>query len=172
MKVVRVVIAVVVAAVIAGGVLALVNRGQNPKPVAVHPHVAIAPAASTPGKDGKVYGTTMTPQQAADAVIEDGVHPDLVPLKPAEFDAPVARYRRYARGQAEAMISSAETLQRAAKRHDEPAARRAWAESFDRWLLVGAAYGALGDLDASLTGALATLERDPLDRSAARSLAR
>jgi high-affinity iron transporter len=36
---------------------------------------------------------------------------------------------------------------------------------------MGAAYGALGDLDTQLTGALATLERDPLDRRAAASLA-
>src|SRR5690349_16159218 len=128
MKVARLALAVVVAAVIAGGALALVDRGHDPAP-AVHPHVALAPAASTPGKEGKVYGTTMTARQAADAVIEDGVHPDLVPLKASDFDAPVARYRRYARGQAEAMITSAEALQRAATRHEEPAARRAWAES-------------------------------------------
>jgi iron uptake system EfeUOB component EfeO/EfeM len=171
MKVVHVVLAVVVAAVVAGGALALVNRGSDPKAPAVRPHVAIAPATSTPGRDGKVFGTTMSPQQAADAVIEDGVHPDLVPLKASDFDAPVSRYRRYARGQAEAMITASAALQRAARHHDAPAARRAWAESFDRWLLVGAAYGALGDLDAQITGALERLQSHPTDTKAAGSLA-
>jgi high-affinity iron transporter len=69
---------------------------------------------------------------------------------------------------ARALGRAATALQRAS---DRAAARTAWGEAFDDWLLMGAAYGALGDLDSQVTAALATLERDPLDRRAAASLA-
>ncbi len=166
----RLLIAVVTAAVLVAGALALINRDPASAP-AVRPHVAIAPGASTPGPQGKVAGTTMTAQQAADAAIEDGVHPDLVPLPERAFDAPIARYRAYASGQAVRMGRAAAALQRAARRGDRAAAQRAWSEAFDRWLLAGAAYGALGDLDARITGALDALQRAPLSRPDAARLA-
>ncbi len=101
----------------------------------------------------------MTAQQAADAAIEDGKRPDLVPLPESAFDAPIARYRAYAVRQARALERAAAALRRARPRAPRAAAgssatraaRRAarlGATAFDRWLLVGAAYGALGDLDA------------------------
>jgi high-affinity iron transporter len=163
----RLVAGVLAAAAIAAVVLAVVDRDPEPTASAA-PHVAIAPGPSVKRADGKVAGTTMTAQQAADAAVEDGRHPDLVPLPESAFRAPIARYRRYAVGQARELIGAAGALRRATSRR---AARRAWAQAFDRWLLVGAAYGALGDLDARLTAALDTLERDPLDEGAARSLA-
>jgi hypothetical protein len=168
----RLLVAVVTAAVIAGAVLVLVNR--DPAPAAPRtPHVAIAPGGARPRGDAlKVTGTSMSAQQAADAAIEDGVHPDLVPLSEHAFDRPIARYRRYATGQARALGRAAARLRAAADRGDRAAAERAWAEAFDRWLLVGAAYGALGDLDAAITGSLATLERDPASRAAAGRLER
>src|ERR1700742_2600820 len=135
---VKVLLSVLVAAVITGAVLAWTSRDPAPKPVAAH--VAIAPGASVPRADGKVAGTTMTAQQAADAAIEDGRHPDLVPLSARDFDRPIARYRAYAVGQAR-------LLARAARRGE-------FGEAFDRWLLAGAAYGALGDLDTQINEAL------------------
>jgi hypothetical protein len=120
---------VIVAAVVAGAALPALNR--DPAPARVK-HVAIAPGDSGPRRDGRVAGTTLTAQQAADAAIEDGRKPDLVPLSEHDFDAPIARYRAYAAGQARA-------LQRAI-------ARRDWAAARDRWLRAGAAYGALGAL--------------------------
>jgi high-affinity iron transporter len=122
----------------------------------------------------------MTAQQAADAAIEDGKHPDLVPLSEDAFRAPIARYRVYAVGEAQALGRAATALRRVADhaaRGGAPAtrgavsARAAWGEAFDRWLLVGAAYGALGDLDSQITTALDTLERDPRNTRAAASLA-
>jgi len=131
----RLLFGVIVAAVVATTALTLINRDPEPTASA---HVAIAPGPSARGTAGKVVGTSMTAQQAADAAIEDGKHPDLVPLPEAAFDKPIAAYRRYAVGQARRLIAAAD-------RHDFDAA-------FDRWMLIGAAYGALGDLD--LTEAL------------------
>jgi hypothetical protein len=170
MTVPRLLVGVVVAAVVATAVLVLTNRDPEPAAVAA-PHVAIAAGPSANRPDGTVAGTEMTPQQAADAAIEDGKRPDLVPLAESAFDAPIAHYRTYAAGEARRMGADAATLSRAARRGDRAGARRAWGESFDDWLLVGAAYGALGDLDSSITGALDTLERDPLNTRAAASLA-
>ena len=135
----RLVIGVLAAAVVAAGALVVINRDPEPEAAAA-PHVAIAPGASVKRADGKVAGTTMTAQQAADAAIEDGKRPDLVPLPESAFDGPIARYRVYAQRHARA-------LQRAARRHDVDRA-------FDHWLLVGAAYGALGDLETRITDAL------------------
>ncbi|WP_169542332.1 hypothetical protein [Solirubrobacter soli] len=176
-------IAVLAAVVVAAGVLGIVNRDPEPEAAAA-PHVAIAPGASSSRADGTVAGTKMSPQQAADAAVEDGKHPDLVPLPEAAFARPIARYRAYAVGQARALIREADALRAGSSRvaarrasdalragSSRAAARRAADAAFDRWLLVGAAYGALGDLDARVTGALATLLRDPLDARAARSLA-
>jgi hypothetical protein len=165
--------AVVTAAVIAGAVLVLVNRdpgagGPDPARTA---HVAIAPGPSHKRAHPlKLTGTTMPAQQAVDAAVEDGVHPDLVPLPVHAFDRPIARYKTYAGRQAAALSRAATSLRRAAARGDRAAARKAWAESFDRWLLAGAAYGALGGLDAAITGSLATLQRSPLSSPAAARL--
>jgi hypothetical protein len=158
---------VVVATVVATLALVLINRDPEP-PASAAPHVAIAPGPSLKGAGGKVAGTSMTAQQAADAAIEDGKRPELVPLSEAAFRAPIARYRSYAVRQARALGRAATALERAKTR---TAAREAWGDAFDRRLLVGAAYGALGDLDSQLTGALDTLERDPLDKRAAAQLA-
>ena len=177
MTVPRLLAAVVAAAVLTGAVLALTDR--DPAPAASRPHVAIAPGPSAKSIDGRVAGTTMTAQQAADAAIEDGKRPDLVPLPESAFRAPIARYRTYAVRQARALEQAAAKLRGAADSRRAGAessatrrtvARRAWGEAFDRWLLVGAAYGALGDLDAQITGALDRLERNPLDARAAREL--
>jgi hypothetical protein len=129
---------VIVAAVVAGAALLALNRDPAPKPVA---HVAIAPAKSSSGAGGRVLGTKLSAQQAADAAIEDGRRPDLVPLSEHDFDAPIARYRTYAVGQARA-------LRRAI-------ARRDWAAARDRWLRAGAAYGALGSLGGEIAAGIA-----------------
>jgi high-affinity iron transporter len=88
----------------------------------------------------KVTGTTMTAKQVGDAAVEDGIHPDLVPLPESAFKAPIARYRAYAVRQAHAVIRAAD--------------RRAWSAARDHWLLMGAAYGAMGDLETDVTTAI------------------
>ncbi|MDA0166903.1 hypothetical protein OM076_41965 [Solirubrobacter ginsenosidimutans] len=174
MTVPRLLVGVVVAAAVATAALVLINRDPEPTASAAS-HVAIAPGATSRGAGANVAGTSMTAQQAADAAIEDGKRPDLVPLPESAFNGPIARYRVYAVGEARALRRAATALQRAqrggAAATRRAGARAAWGSAFDHWLLMGAAYGALGDLDSSLTSALARLERDPLNRSAARSLA-
>src|SRR4029079_3319601 len=71
---------------------------------------------------------------------EDGVHPDLVPLPERAFDKPIAQYRAYATGQGREVIRAAD--------------RRDWDGARDRWLLMGAAYGAMGDLESEVTDAI------------------
>jgi hypothetical protein len=78
---------VIVAAVLVAGALFVLDRDPAPPQVR---HVAIAPAESSPGAGGRVAGTTLTAQQAADAAIEDGRKPDLVPLSEHDFDEPIA----------------------------------------------------------------------------------
>src|SRR3954468_16984777 len=102
-------LAVLVAAVVTGGVLIVVNR--DPAPAKPAPHVAIAPGVSAPRADGTVVGSAMSPQQAADAVIEDGKPPALVPLPAPPFRRPIARYRAYA-------LRQARLLEAAARRQD------------------------------------------------------
>ncbi len=151
--VVRVVGLAIVAAVLVGGALLLMGRDpKSPPPPA---HVAIAPGASSPGRAGRVLGTTMSALQAADAAVEDGGRPDLVPLSEHDFDGPIARYRVYAVRQARALI--------------EAARRREWTAARDHWLLMGAAYGALGDLEGEVAGAIAGHDATRL-RAAARRL--
>jgi high-affinity iron transporter len=165
-------VAIVTSTVVVGSALILINRDPDSHPV-VTSHVAIAPGASQSERDAlRVTGTTMSSQQAADAAVEDGVHPDLVPLPESAFKRPIARYRTYAAGQARAMGRAVAKLRQAADRGDRAGAERAWAESFDRWLLVGAAYGALGDLDTAITGSLSQLESRPASRAAAARLER
>jgi hypothetical protein len=129
---------VIVAAVLVGGALLLLNRDPLPPR---HPHVAIAPGKSAPGRDGRVAGTTLTAQQAADAAIEDGRKPDLVPMSERAFDAPIARYRAYA-------VKQAQVLIRAVRRRD-------WVAAQDSWLRAGAAYGALGQLGDEIAHGIA-----------------
>ena len=128
----------------------------------------------------------MTAQQAADAAIEDGKRRRPRPLPERAFDAPdrraTARYAvrpgagAEARGDGAAARCSAATAARRGRRGDAAprpcgSARRTGARR-STTALVGAAYGALGDLDAAITGALHRLERDPLDAAAPpRSLA-
>jgi hypothetical protein len=129
---------VIVAAVLVGGALFVLNRDPAPPQ---ERHVAIAPAKSSPGHARSVVGTRLTAQQAADAAIEDGRKPDLVPLSAHDFAAPIARYRAYAVGQARA-------LTRAVQRRD-------WVAAQDSWLRAGAAYGALGKLGDAVAAGIA-----------------
>ena len=50
-------------------------------------------------------------------------------------------------------------LERSVRGGDRAAARRAWTAAYERYLRIGAAYGALGDLDAAIVGDRERLER-------------
>lgn len=76
---------------------------------------------------------------------------DLSPLKPAQFDRPVARYKRYAEGWAVRLGHDLTPLTAALRAGDRTAARRDWMTAFSDYLHLGAVYGLLpGDLDDEL----------------------
>jgi iron uptake system EfeUOB component EfeO/EfeM len=117
---------------------------------------SIAPSGKNRVLVHQVYGTSLTPQQAADFTApppEDATRQsELYPLRVADFHKPVAKYRRYAEGQARAMATPVDHLIADLRAGDRRAARRAWSQAYSRYLLLGAAYGALGDLDVAIDG--------------------
>jgi high-affinity iron transporter len=132
-----------------------------PRPAISGPPVAPGSegAAATPGR---VAGTDLSADAVAAAasgrVTAAGPVPELQPLAPREFRTPVARYRAYSVARAAAMGERTTVLERALRRGDRPAARAAWLRAYREYLLVGAAYGALGDLDAAIVARLHAIE--------------
>jgi high-affinity iron transporter len=111
-----------------------------------------------------VQTTGMDAQELADiasgAPLADGtVRPERAPVPTEAFDRPIARYRTYSAHQAAAMAGRVKALQRALAAGNRAAARREWRATWERYLLIGAAYGALGDLDAAITDARLRLEQ-------------
>jgi Imelysin len=76
----------------------------------------------------------------------------LVPVPPAAFDAPVARYKAYSAGQLRAMLGYLATLRGALRAHRLAAARAAWRDAYARWLHLGAVYGAFGAIGDAVDG--------------------
>jgi high-affinity iron transporter len=111
----------------------------------------------------RIQGTDQTPQEIADAAAGVPVngHPrsEHQPVPPEAFDRPIARYRTYSARQAAAMARAVRALQDALAANDRKRARRAWAAAYERYLLIGAAYGALGDLDARIVDTRMRIER-------------
>jgi high-affinity iron transporter len=123
----------------------------------------VAPTATTAVATGKVAGTDLSVQEVADAAagapLNGTVRPELVPLKASAFVRPIARYRAYSADQAAAMQEQVMALTRALGAGDRAGARRAWAGAYASYTRLGAAYGALGDLDAAFVTARERLER-------------
>jgi high-affinity iron transporter len=105
----------------------------------------------------------MTPQEVADAAsgapVNGLARPEHMPVPPKAFDAPIARYRVYSGRQAAGMARQVAQLEDALRAGDRNAAKRAWAGAYKRYLLIGAAYGALGDLDARIVATRMRIER-------------
>ena len=103
-----------------------------------------------------VVGSAQTPQEAAVQAqhrsAAPGPGPDLAPLRPREFERPIAAYRGYAEHQARRMAASVARLRSALAAGNLGSARAAWLDSYDDYLLLGAAYGALGELDEQIDG--------------------
>jgi iron uptake system EfeUOB component EfeO/EfeM len=72
--------------------------------------------------------------------------------RPADFRAPIARYRRHVRSELGAMLGDLRRLRTALAAGDLGAARTAWLAADARYETIGAAYGAFGDLDAAING--------------------
>jgi high-affinity iron transporter len=134
--------------------------GGQQTPVSEHP---IAPPATREVEVTKIAGTDASPREVADAASGVPVNGNprgensLVPE--SAFDGPIAAYRRYSARQAAAMATRVTALRDALAADDRAEARRAWAQVYERYLLIGAAYGALGDLDAAITADRLALER-------------
>jgi high-affinity iron transporter len=122
-----------------------------------HAGPAVAPSETAPAHPiTTVYGTRASPAAVAAAGIQletaAGLRSEINPLSPRAFDRPIARYRRYAIAQAGAMMRPVAALIAAVQQGDRDAAKAAWADAYDHYLLLGAAYGALGDLDVAIDG--------------------
>jgi hypothetical protein len=76
----------------------------------------------------------------------------LVPVPPAAFDAPVARYKAYSTGQLKSMLGYLAALQGALRTHRLQAARAAWRGAYVHWLHLGAVYGAFGAVGEAVDG--------------------
>src|SRR5262249_39628394 len=111
----------------------------------------------------KITGTDRTPQEIADAAAGVPVNGELRPereaLPEAAFARPLARYRAYSPRQAAAVQTQVARRPRALRAGARAARRRAWAAAYERYLLIGAAYGALGDLDTSIVDGRMRIER-------------
>jgi hypothetical protein len=71
---------------------------------------------------------------------------------PAEFRAPIARYKAYVVRQLHAMAAAVDRLSGAAAQGDIGSAKAAWLEADALYESIGAAYGAFGDFDARING--------------------
>lgn len=144
-------------------VLCLAGCGGGQRALEVrHP---IAPPPSTDGAAPvvRVAGTDHPAQAVADAAAElplnGAPRPEFGPLPERAFDGPIARYRVYSAREAAAMDSQVRALARSLRGGDRAAARRAWTAAYARYLRIGAAYGALGDLDAAIVADRERIER-------------
>jgi iron uptake system EfeUOB component EfeO/EfeM len=133
------------------------------------PHPGVAPADNANAKPSikGVYNSRLSAQETADAAdgrpTAAGPRPEVQPLNPSAFHAPVAAYRRYAVRDARAMAAPVAALRAAVARGDRAAAKAAWGKAYDKYLLLGAAYGALGDLDVVVDGTAGGLQRGARD---------
>jgi high-affinity iron transporter len=158
-------LAILAAAVVATIAFALAPGHDHPPHVAgiADPGVAPAPSARHQGPLGHVNASRLDAQAAADAAMQtptaDGLRPEVQPLSPRDFHAPVRSYRRYAIGQARAMAVAVTALVGALRAGNRGTARAAWMRAYDRYLRLGAAYGALGDLDTAIDGSPGGLAR-------------
>jgi iron uptake system EfeUOB component EfeO/EfeM len=127
------------------------------------PRDKVAPPPTREVEVQRIRGTDMTPQEIADAAsgvpVNGFARPEHMPVPSKAFDVPIARYRAYSGRQARAMAREVDALQRALSAGDRAAARRAWAGAYERYLFIGAAYGALGDLDARIVHTRMRIER-------------
>jgi hypothetical protein len=97
---------------------------------------------------------------------EGGAPPitQLVPIPAAAFDGPIARYKAYSAGQLQIMLGYVAQLERALRANRLRTAREAWRGAYERWLHLGAVYGAFGALNDAIDGTPGGLPGDVYDR--------
>jgi iron uptake system EfeUOB component EfeO/EfeM len=114
--------------------------GNTPRTTA-HPNGAIQAYSEADAKRNGAAG-------------EGGAPPvsELVPISPAAFDRPIARYKAYSAAQLRIMLVYIAQLERALRANRLSAARRAWRGAYASWLHLGAVYGAFGALNDAIDG--------------------
>ena len=139
----------------------LAGCGGSSQPSSIRDKVAPPPTREV--EVHRIPGTDASAQEVADAAYGVPVNglqrSELRPLPETAFEEPITRYRAYSARQAAAMAVHVRALQDSLRAGDRRAARLAWAAAYERYLRVGAAYGALGDLDAAITDTRMRLER-------------
>jgi high-affinity iron transporter len=82
-----------------------------------------------------------------------------VPVPATDFDGPVTQYKAYSAGQLRIMLGYITRLERALRANRLRAARQAWRGAYERWLHLGAVYGAFGALNDAIDGTPGGLPR-------------
>ncbi|HMJ34206.1 MAG TPA: EfeM/EfeO family lipoprotein [Baekduia sp.] len=109
--------------------------------------VAVLAAGCGGGNDGGPSAGRPPAAKLASRVVLSGNIPR---VRPADFRAPTAAYRRHVRATLKVMLQDVARLRSAVAANDLAAARRAWLAADERYEEIGAAYGAFGALDAAV----------------------
>jgi iron uptake system EfeUOB component EfeO/EfeM len=146
--------ALLVLAAIGLGLLAAACGGGGEGEIVAHP---ISTVSAHPDITvDKIAGGRHTPQAEA-AIAEEltknpGPASDLERLHPAVFKKPVGEYRDYSAAQAKQVQRGVAKLKADLVAGDVPAAKADLLDTYDHYLRLGAAYGALGKLDEEIDG--------------------
>jgi iron uptake system EfeUOB component EfeO/EfeM len=121
---------------------------------------------TTPHPIGAIQAYSEADAKRNGAAGEGGAPPvtELVPVSPAAFVEPIARYKLYSAGQLQIMLGYIAHLRSALQDRQPAAARAAWRGAYEHWLHLGAVYGAFGALNDGIDGAPGGLPsgvRDP-----------
>jgi iron uptake system EfeUOB component EfeO/EfeM len=108
-------------------------------------HPRVAPIDAKPSAQSTADAAAQTPTAG-------GLRSEVDALPVKAFHGPVAAYRRYAIKDARAMAAPAAAITARLRAGDRSGAEAAWGQAYDKYLLLGAAYGALGTLDAAIDG--------------------
>jgi hypothetical protein len=110
---------------------------------------------TTPHQIGAIQAYSEADARRNGAAGKGGAPPvtELVPVSPAAFGGPIARYKLYSAGQLQSMLGYIARLRSALQAHQPAAARAAWRGAYEHWLHLGAVYGAFGTLNDAIDGA-------------------
>jgi high-affinity iron transporter len=162
-------LAIAVAGVVLAALDPWADDGSGPPKAAAHP-THLAPTASPKVTQGTIYGLHGSkaafaanlhdevpgPAGSSDLTVQQG---DIAPLPVSAFRRPIARYRTYATGQARQMAGPVRRMVADLRAGHRAAAEDDWRAAYTRYLRLGAAYGALGDLDQAIDGEAGGLPR-------------
>ena len=137
--------------------LGLAGCGGSHAATASHPTgPSVAPVGGGSVTVTRVAGTSDSAQDVATAAAGTpgafGPRSEVQPLPVKAFRRPVARWRVYAAGQASASHAAATALAADLAAGDRAAGKQDWQRSYDHFVRIGAAYGALGELGTAIGG--------------------